>query len=94
MSKYELMFIIDRDVTEEAREALIEKFKKMAVDRGSEIIALEKMGMKKFAYPINYKNEGYYVLMTFETANNGLVSEMGNLMNITDGIVRQMFTKK
>lgn len=47
MSKYELMFIIDRDVTEEAREALIEKFKKMAVDRGSEIIALEENGNEK-----------------------------------------------
>lgn len=94
MNKYELLFIIDRDVTEEAREALISKFKTMAEERGSEIIALDKWGMKKYAYPINYKHEGFYVLMTFATANHALISEMGNLMNITDGIVRQMFTKK
>ena len=49
--------------------------------------------MKKFAYEINFKNEGFYVLMNFE-APNTVVTEMTNMMNIADHIVRQMFVRK
>ena len=49
--------------------------------------------MKKFAYTINFKNEGFYVLMNFEAPAN-LVSEMNKSMNIADLVVRQMFVRK
>ena len=91
--KYELMHIISQDANDEQKEALIAKFSKMVEDKGGKIISLEKLGMKKFAYPINFKNEGYYVLMTFE-AQPALVDEMNKLMNITEHIVRQMFIRK
>lgn len=93
MNKYELMFIIASDVAEEKREALIEKFKKYVESHKGQIEGVEKMGMKKLAYPINFKNEGFYVLfnMTLPTEE---VDAMGKLMNITDGIVRHMFVRK
>lgn len=91
MSKYELLLVLDRDATDEKREELINRFKGM-ID--GEVVSLDKWGMKKFAYPINFKNEGFYLVMTFTTSNASLVSEMGNLMNITDGIVRYLFVKK
>ncbi len=87
------MYIISQDANDEQKEALIAKFSKMVEDKGGKIISLEKLGMKKFAYPINFKNEGYYVLMTFE-AQPALVDEMNKLMNITEHIVRQMFIRK
>lgn len=49
--------------------------------------------MRKLAYPINFKNEGYYVLMNI-TMKPEEVEPMAKLMNITEGIVRQMFVKK
>ena len=91
--KYELLYIISQDSNDEHKEALINKFSKMIEDKGGNVLSLEKIGMKKFAYPINFKNEGYYVLMTFE-ANAEVVDEMNKLMNITEHIVRQMFVRK
>ena len=91
--KYELMYIVSSTASEEQREALINKFSAMVEEKGGKIVSLEKMGMKKFAYPINFKNEGFYVLMTFE-ADSVVVDEMNKLMNITENIVRQMFIKK
>ncbi len=91
--KYELMYIVSSAASEEQREALINKFSAMVEEKGGKIVSLEKMGMKKFAYPINFKNEGFYVLMTFE-ADSVVVDEMNKLMNITENIVRQMFIKK
>ena len=91
--KYELLYIISQDANDEQKEALVNKFSKMIEDKGGKILSLEKIGMKKFAYPINFKNEGYYVLTNFE-AQASVVDEVNKLMNITEHIVRQLFIRK
>jgi len=93
MNKYELMYIISASATEEQREALIEKYKSFVESKGGVVSGLDKLGMKKFAYAINFKNEGFYVLMNFE-ASADVVSEMNKSMNIADHVVRQMFVRK
>lgn len=93
MNKYELMFIVASDVAEEKREELIAKQKAYIESHKGTVEGIEKVGMKKFAYPINFKNEGFYVLMNivFDAQE---VDAMNKLMTITDGIVRQMFVRK
>lgn len=91
--KYELMYIISQDANDEQKEALIAKFSQMVESKGGKVLSLEKVGMKKFAYPINFKTEGFYVLMTIETSAE-VVDEMNRLMNITENIVRQIFIRK
>jgi len=49
--------------------------------------------MKKLQYPINYKSEGYYVLMTF-SAEKSLVVEIKRVAGITDGVIRRLITKR
>ena len=49
--------------------------------------------MRKYAYPINFKNEGFYVLMNI-TMKSEDVNPMAKLMNITEGIERQLFVRK
>lgn len=93
MKKYELLYIISSDQTEEQREQLIEKFKKFVEERKGSIIGIDKWGMKKLAYPIKFKNEGFYVLMNFE-AEPTIIKEMESIMNITEPIVRKMFVVK
>lgn len=93
MNKYELMFIVASDLPEEKREELIAKQKAYIEAHKGTVEAIEKIGMKKFAYPINFKNEGFYVLMNIEFSPVE-VDAMNKLMNITEGIVRQMFVRK
>ena len=93
MNKYELMFIIASDVSEEKREELIAKQKAYVESHKGTVDAVEKLGMKKLAYPINFKNEGFYVLMNV-SLNPNEVDAMSKLMNITDGIIRHMFVRK
>ena len=93
MNKYELMYIVSSDATEEQRDALIEKFKTFVESKGGVVTGLDKLGMKKFAYAINFKTEGYYVLMNFE-AEGSVISELNNAMNIADLVVRQLFVRK
>lgn len=93
MNKYELIYIISSDVAEDAREALIKKFSSYVEEHNGSIQGIDKWGMKKLAYPINFKNEGFYVVMNI-TMNPQDVDAMAKLMNITEGIVRQMFVRK
>lgn len=93
MNKYELMYIISADANDAEKDALVEKFKAYVEAKGGVVTGVYKLGMKKFAYKIDFKTEGYYVLMNFE-APADVVKEMNNLMNITDFVVRQMFVRK
>ena len=92
MTKYEMLYIIAPEIAEEARESLIKKFEDMVVANGGTVEKTEKWGMKKLQYPINYKTEGFYVLMTFE-ATQTFVVELKRVIGITDGIMRRLITK-
>lgn len=93
MNKYELLYIISSDASEEKREEIIAKFSSYIVSKGGVVEGVDKWGMEKLAYPINFKNEGFYVLMNIQLDSNE-VDPMAKLMNITEGVVRQMFVKK
>ena len=92
-NKYELMYIIDASASDEEREAFIDKVQNMVVKAGGVIDTLDTIGLKKFAYPINFKNEGYYVLMNFQ-AEPEVPNEMKSKMAIMDHFVRSLFIKK
>ena len=93
MSKYELLFIIDNSLTDEKKEALIKKVSDLIEKNGGTVASVDKWGTKKYAYPINYKTEGYYVLVNFEAGINE-PKAVASTLNITDGIVRQMIVAK
>lgn len=93
MNKYELLYIISSDASEEQREELIKKFASYVESKDGSVDGMDKWGMRKLAYPINFKTEGYYVLMNI-TMNPQEVDAMSKLMNITEGIVRHLFVRK
>ena len=92
MNKYEMLYIIDAGLTDEAKEALIAKFVDVVNNNGGKVEKVDKWGLRKLVYPINYKTEGYYVLMSFESTG-ALVDELKRIAGITDGIMRRLITK-
>lgn len=92
MTKYEMLYILDSALTDEVREGIIAKIEDLVKKNGGVVEKTDRWGMKKLQYPINYKSEGYYVLMTFEAAKT-LVVEIKRIVGITDGIIRRLITK-
>ena len=90
--KYEMLYLIDSSVAEEARDALIAKFEELVKTLGGKVVSTDKWGVKKTAYPINYKSDAFYVLMTFE-AEGSAIKELDRVAGITDGILRRMISK-
>jgi len=93
MKSYELLYIIDATVAEEKREDIISKVKAIVENNGGKTQEPERWGVRKYAYPINYKNEGYYVLMNFEAPETVPHILDGQLL-IIDGLVRHMTVAK
>ncbi|MBR2831319.1 MAG: 30S ribosomal protein S6 [Oscillospiraceae bacterium] len=88
--KYEVMYIIDADKTEEETAAIVERFKALIEANGT-VDELEEMGKRKLAYEINYKSEGYYVLVKFTSAPD-FPAELDRVLGITDGVIRSLIT--
>ena len=93
MNSYELLYILNNDLADEAKDAVIEKLNAVVTGNGGTVDNVDKWGTRRLAYPINYKNEGYYVLVNF-TAGATLPDELERVMRITDAVVRFMIVKR
>ena len=90
IDKYEVMYIINPNFSEEQTAAVVEKFKALVEANGT-LDELEEMGKRKLAYEINYLSEGYYVLVKF-TCGPEFPAELDRVLGITDGVIRSLIT--
>ena len=87
MNKYEVVYIIDPAVEEEARKALIARFNELITGNGGSVEKVEEWGKRRLAYAIDYKTEGYYVLVNFQ-AEAELPKELERNLQISDSVIR------
>mgnify|MGYP004616074141 CR=1 FL=1 len=92
MNKYEMIYILDAALSDEDRDALISKFEGVVTKNGGSVEKIDKWGVKKLAYPIDYKTEGYYVYMAFSGDSN-LVQEVKRVVGITERVLRRLITR-
>ena len=92
MNKYEVVYIIDPAVEEEARKALIAKFNDLITGNGGSVDKVEEWGKRRLAYAIDYKTEGYYVLVNFQ-AEADLPKELERNLQISDSVIRYQVIK-
>lgn len=92
MQKYETLFVVDVTLGEDAVKALVEKYIKRITDNG-EIIEVNEWGKRKLAYEIDYKSEGYYVLVTFKS-NAEFPAKLERSFTLNEGIMRSIVIKK
>ncbi len=92
MTKYEVMFVIDPTLEDEKKEATIETVKEIIAAEGT-VSDVDVWGMRKLAYPIDKKNEGYYVVAQFE-AEPTLPKELDRRLRISDNVMRHIIINK
>jgi small subunit ribosomal protein S6 len=92
MRNYEIMYIINPTVMEDARGAIIEKVENILKAADATELKTTKMGERKLAYPIEKKGTGFYVLTTFKAEGKNL-QEAENKLNIVEEIMRYIIVK-
>ena len=93
MNRYELTYIIDAALEETARKEMIEKISGLIVANGGEVEKVdETWGKRRLAYAINYKTEGWYVLVTMK-APAELPRELERNLQINENVIRYLVVK-
>ena len=89
---YETLFAVSGNLVEEDCKALVEKFVNLVKENGTDV-DVNEWGKRRFAYPINYVTEGYYVLVSYKS-NADFPQELERQFGITEGVLRYMTTTK
>ena len=88
INSYEGMFIVSLANGEDAAKATVSKFTDL-VAANAEVVKIDDWGKRRFAYPIQDMNEGYYTVVTFKSEGN-FPAELQRLMNIDETVLRAM----
>ena len=92
MNQYEVMYVVDAALEDSARSELINRFNELVVKNGGEVERVDEWGKRRLAYAINYKTEGYYVLMYIK-APADLPKELERNFQISDKILRSLIIR-
>ena len=87
-ANYEVVYIIDPAQGEEAIAATVAKFQTLAEQNGSNVV-VDEWGKRRLAYAIQYKTEGYYVLM-YVKGPSAMPAEIERNMRINENVLRSL----
>lgn len=89
MRPYEVMVIFEGEQDEADVKKSVEEYTDLVAASGATIGSVDHWGKRKFAYPINKKNEGYYVV--FQTmAEPEIMAELGRQLQLATNVVRHI----
>ena len=91
-NSYELLFIVDGTLSEEAIKALVDKFTALIAENGT-ISEVNEWGKRRLAYAIEDMTEGYYVLVEFNSKPE-FPAELDRIYNITEEVMRSIIIAK
>ena len=86
MRAYELMVIVDAELDDEVIDAQVTHVAELVKQRGGEMKAEDRWGRRRFAYEINHKLEGYYVVYEFVGGSD--LNQLERALRLADEIVR------
>ena len=89
MNQYEVMYILDPALDDQARANLMERFQGIVTANGGMVDRVDEWGRRRLAYAINYKTEGYYILM-YITAPAELPRELERNFKNVDSVLRYL----
>ncbi len=93
MQKYEMLMLLKSDMEDEAREAELKKYADIVTSMGGSVESVDKWGVRKTAYPIQFQTEAYFALMNF-VAEGAVIKELDRVAGISADMLRRVITKK
>ena len=93
MSKYELAVVVNAQIDDEARTAVVDRAKELIARFGGTVTNVDDWGKKKLAYEIQKMNEGFYYFIQFD-AEGSAIAEIESRMRIADNVIRYLCVKQ
>jgi len=92
MNNYETLFVIKPTLTDEETEAQIAKVTEILEREGAKILATNKMGMRKLAYPVAKNERGFYTIIYFN-AEGSVIAELERNLKFNEEIIKYLTVK-
>ncbi len=89
MRVYEIVYIFDQALDEDAVNQRLERFHPLAVGSDGEVLTVDHWGIRQMAYPVNKKKTGYYVVAQFRASPEGL-PEFERLLKLEPDLMRYL----
>lgn len=87
MRKYETIFIINPDLSEEDSKGVIEKVRGLVEDLQGEVLKIEEWGKKRLAYEVKKMSKGLFVILHF-TGTIQVLSELERNLRLMDAVLK------
>ncbi len=84
---YEMMIIVDGDEEDTMVDEIVGRVETWLTEGGSRLATTDKWGRRKFAYEINHKTEGHYVVLEMVTDPRDM-APLERSLRLADEIVR------
>ncbi len=91
LRKYEILFVIHPDRVEE-KNTILERITTVITEDSGQVLKLDEWGMRKLAYPIEKKRQGYYILMEF-AAPAETPAKLEQNLRIDERVIRFIIVK-
>lgn len=92
MNKYEIMFILKANLSEEVLEETVNKYKDVIANFKGKILDFKDLGKKELAYEINNEVSGNYYLLNIESSTE-TVDEFKRIALIDDNMIRHLIIR-
>ncbi|MEZ4859992.1 MAG: 30S ribosomal protein S6 [Caldilineaceae bacterium] len=92
VNEYELVYIVQPGLDDEALNTFNGRFTQTVVNNGGEIVSTEPWGRRTLAYPIKKHFEGHYVLQRFHMPTSG-AAELDRFLRLNEDVIRYMLIR-
>jgi small subunit ribosomal protein S6 len=90
---YEMLLMLDPELSEDRQEQIVVRTRELVEQSGGTWVGHDPWGRRRLAYPIDKKTDGIYHLVQFD-ADPDTLDELTRVLKITDGVMRQMPTRR
>jgi small subunit ribosomal protein S6 len=84
---YDLMILIDPDITDERRDAIVQEVKRQIESGKGRLAGDVEWGVRRLAFEIDHRPQAYYHLFQLE-AEPDLLDQLRHMLAIDDGVLR------
>ena len=92
MNNYETLYVLKPTLTDEETAANITKIEEILVKNGAKILATDKMGMRRLAYPVEKNERGVYTIVYFK-AEGTLINELERNLKFNEEVIKYLTVK-
>lgn len=89
MRIYEELFIVRPDATTEEIDPFVEQISGVITNAGGAVEKVEKWGIRKLAYTVGKRDEGYYILLQFKSGPDA-VKEIERRLRVSDLVLKYL----